>query len=190
MEHQTLGRWVICPSNPANQRIILKIVGFLVYDFHSQYLLFQTSSSHFMTSFRKKYLHSATKMFHVWIIDTPPLYYLTIVFEKMTDQQNIELFAMQSSLLCQKLCNYITSKLIWFLLGETLYCSMKKFYLYTKHFSVKLCFFFPPGVYWSLKNIGVSFHLHRNAGTYVKFRYSEKATKIWKKGYQSFNFDF
>ena len=28
MEHQTLGRWVIRPSDPANQRIILKIVEF------------------------------------------------------------------------------------------------------------------------------------------------------------------
>ena len=29
LEHQTLGRRVICPSKPANQRIILQIVGFL-----------------------------------------------------------------------------------------------------------------------------------------------------------------
>ena len=29
LEHQTLGRRVICPSEPANQRIILKIDGFL-----------------------------------------------------------------------------------------------------------------------------------------------------------------
>ena len=28
MEHQTLGWWVIHPSDPMNQRIILKIVGF------------------------------------------------------------------------------------------------------------------------------------------------------------------
>ena len=28
LEHQTLGHLVICPSDPANQRIILKIVGF------------------------------------------------------------------------------------------------------------------------------------------------------------------
>ena len=28
MEHQTLGWWVICPSDPATQRIMLKIVGF------------------------------------------------------------------------------------------------------------------------------------------------------------------
>ena len=30
MEHQTLGRRVVCPIGPANQRIILWIVGFLV----------------------------------------------------------------------------------------------------------------------------------------------------------------
>ena len=30
MEHQTLGRRVVCPSDPARQRIILKIVGFQV----------------------------------------------------------------------------------------------------------------------------------------------------------------
>ena len=30
MEHQTLCRWVVCPIDPASQRIILKIVGFLV----------------------------------------------------------------------------------------------------------------------------------------------------------------
>ena len=29
MEHQTLGRQVICPSKPANQRIMLWIAGFL-----------------------------------------------------------------------------------------------------------------------------------------------------------------
>ena len=29
MEHQTVGRWVICPINPETQRIILKIVGIL-----------------------------------------------------------------------------------------------------------------------------------------------------------------
>ena len=33
MEHLTLGRWVIRPSDPANQRIILKIVGFLYWKF-------------------------------------------------------------------------------------------------------------------------------------------------------------
>ena len=31
MEHQTRGRWVVCPIDPASQRIILKIVGFLVF---------------------------------------------------------------------------------------------------------------------------------------------------------------
>ena len=29
LEHQTFGRQVICPREPANQSIILKIVGFL-----------------------------------------------------------------------------------------------------------------------------------------------------------------
>ena len=35
MEHQTLGRLVIRPSDPANQRIILKIVGFFVFQDNS-----------------------------------------------------------------------------------------------------------------------------------------------------------
>ena len=30
LEHQTLGKWVVCPIDPATQRIILKIVGFQV----------------------------------------------------------------------------------------------------------------------------------------------------------------
>ena len=30
MEHQTLGRWVVWPIDPATQRIILKIVGFQI----------------------------------------------------------------------------------------------------------------------------------------------------------------
>ena len=34
MEHQTLGRWVVCPIDPATQRIILKIVGFLFSKLH------------------------------------------------------------------------------------------------------------------------------------------------------------
>ena len=33
MEHQTLGRWVVCPIDPTSQRIILKIVGFLIIRF-------------------------------------------------------------------------------------------------------------------------------------------------------------
>ena len=30
MEHQTFGWWVVCPIDPASQRIILKIVGFYI----------------------------------------------------------------------------------------------------------------------------------------------------------------
>jgi hypothetical protein len=37
IRNQTLGRWVICPIDPATQHIILKIVGFIVSTKHSQF---------------------------------------------------------------------------------------------------------------------------------------------------------
>ena len=46
LEHQTLGQWVICSSNPATQHIILKIVGFQVsiLAHHSKNKMEQVSS--------------------------------------------------------------------------------------------------------------------------------------------------
>ena len=51
MEHQTLGWWVVCPSDPASQCIILKIVGF--YYCHIMFAFFVMLLKLFINSTRK-----------------------------------------------------------------------------------------------------------------------------------------
>ena len=45
LKHQTLGRWVIHPSDPANQRIILKIVWFLWFMFNLEFKSWMDSNA-------------------------------------------------------------------------------------------------------------------------------------------------
>ena len=86
MEHQTLGRWVFHPSNPATQRIILKIVRFVQKLKSSQYL---TVPTHILQWYRNRRAYVAQMLFHqVW--------WNCFYFELKTVKKFLKVMAMEA----------------------------------------------------------------------------------------------
>ena len=67
MAHQTLGRWVFCPSNPLTQCIILKIVGFQSLCFFKYHVIF---SHAFLTKKAKSLVFPVLIWPYMWLLIT------------------------------------------------------------------------------------------------------------------------